>query len=139
MEIRLSSWSTLRSLLLVAAVGVAPILLSGCSGEDRSPPTVPVFDDVDLQQGRTTWMQVCRNCHLLGVAGAPAISDAANWAPRIAKGKEALYHSAMNGIPRGEGWGMPPRGGNAKLSDREVRQAVDFMVATVEYLQQQGD
>jgi len=74
-------------------------------------------------------MQVCRNCHLMGVAGAPAIGDYTAWNRRIAKGTAALYSSAIRGIQGETGWSMPPRGGNDALSDKEVRLAVDFMLA----------
>lgn len=74
-------------------------------------------------------MQVCRNCHLTGVAGAPAVTDAAAWQQRQQKGKPALYQSAISGIPANNGWSMPPRGGVAHLSDRQVKMAVDYMLA----------
>ena len=74
-------------------------------------------------------MQVCRNCHLVGVAGAPAIGDPMAWQSRAAKGTAVLYSSAIEGIPGETGWKMPPRGGKAALSDRQVRLAVDFMLA----------
>ena len=124
-------WSKLAAVLLVltgAACG---------DGDRRQVPAVPEFDDPRLQEGRGVWMQVCRNCHLVGVAGAPAIGDYSSWQSRAAKGTEALYSSAIQGI-RGEvDWKMPPRGGNAALSDRQVRLAVDFMLAAAR--EAQGD
>jgi len=104
------------------------VLLAGC-GRESSTPELPSFQDPDLTQGRNTWMQVCRNCHLLGVAGAPAISNTEAWQPRAAKGRDALYRSALNGIRQGDGWSMPPRGGEDRLSDAQVRRAVDYMLA----------
>jgi len=103
-------------------------LLAACGGE-QARDAMPTFDNPDLAQGKNTWMQVCRNCHLNGVAGAPAVSDAAAWQPRIAKGRQALYHSAINGVSSGEGWSMPPRGGVERLTDVEIRRAVDYMLA----------
>ena len=116
--------------ILVCAV------LAGCS-DDRSGDPIPTFEAPDLKQGRAIWMQVCRNCHLVGVAGAPAISDYAAWQPRLARARESLYASAINGIGGNQGWQMPPRGGNDTLTDGEVRRAVDFMIASVEALQKQ--
>jgi len=112
---------------------LAPLWLAACS-TDTQTPAVPEFTDADLQQGRATWMRICRNCHLLGVAGAPAITDFAAWEPRLAKGKTALYQSALSGVPGEQGWRMPPRGGNTSLADAEVRRAVDFMLAAVQAL-----
>jgi cytochrome c5 len=95
-----------------------------------------VFEEASLASGRAIWSQTCRNCHLAGVAGAPALRDYAAWQPRVTKGREALYASAINGIADAAGgWRMPPRGGNAALSDEQVRRAVDFTLAAVETLE----
>ena len=102
--------------------------LAACSN-DQPTNALPTFDDSVLAQGKNTWMQVCRNCHLNGVAGAPAISDGPAWQERLAKGRTILYESAINGIRTGGGWSMPPRGGVARLTDTEVRRAVDYMLA----------
>lgn len=75
------------------------------------------------KDGATVFSSVCTACHSTGAAGAPKVGDKAAWGPRIAKGKEALYQSALNGKNA-----MPPRGGSASLSDAEVKAAVDFMV-----------
>lgn len=112
----------------------AVLLTSGCSEQTPSGAAVPTFDDPDLQRGRAVWMQVCRNCHLMGVAGAPPISDPLAWQPRVAKGLDALHASAVEGISGESGWLMPPRGGNDTLADEDVRRAVDFMLAAVEKL-----
>ena len=114
------------------------LLLSGCSDSGTSgakAPEMPRFPDQRLAMGRGVWMGTCRNCHLLGVSGAPAVTNYENWQPRIEKGKPALYHSALNGIKGEDGkFRMPPHGGNTRLSDEQVRQAVDYMVASVEKL-----
>ena len=107
---------------------IALPLLAACS-DDQPGTSLPTFDQPELAQGKNTWMQVCRNCHLTGVAGAPAIADTEAWKLRLDKGKAALYQNAINGIPQGQGWSMPPRGGLDRLSDIEVRRAVDYMLA----------
>ena len=115
------------------------LLLTGCSEQPASPatPEMPRFSDAHLAKGRGVWMGTCRNCHLLGISGAPAVTDEAAWKPRIDKGKAALYASALNGIKGDDGqFRMPPRGGNPQLKDQQVRQAVDYMVAAVEELAQ---
>jgi cytochrome c5 len=76
-----------------------------------------------LKKGEKIYKKTCFACHATGVAGAPKLEDKANWAPRIASGKEALYHSALNG--KGV---MPPKGGNMGLADKAVKAAVDYMV-----------
>ena len=110
------------------AILVVLPLLAACS--DEQPGTaLPTFGSPELTQGKSTWMQVCRNCHLTGVAGAPAIGSAEAWRERVAKGTATLYQNAISGIPKDQGWSMPPRGGMDRLSDAEVRRAVDYMLA----------
>jgi cytochrome c5 len=92
-----------------------------------------------LRQGREIWLGTCRACHLMGIAGAPAVTNFAEWEKRIAKGKDALYQSALNGIKGPDGkFRMPPHGGNPRLSDDQVRLAVDYKVAAVQALQAAG-
>jgi len=115
----------MRWLLLVT---LALPFLAAC-GKDTPGNALPVFDDPDLMQGKNTWVQVCRNCHLNGAAGAPAVSDGATWASRLSKGWPVLYQNAINGIQTDQGWSMPPRGGNDRLTDQDIRRAVDYMLA----------
>ena len=51
--------------------------------------------------------------------------------PRLAGGKDALYKSALGGLTGPKGTQMPPRGGNGKLTDDQVKAAVDYMAAIV--------
>ena len=67
-------------------------------------------------------------CHAAGVAGAPKPGDKENWAPRIAQGTETPYKHSIEGYTGNSGM-MPARGGNPKLTDDEMKAAVDFMVA----------
>jgi cytochrome c5 len=99
---------------------------------------MPRFADPVLAEGRSVWMGTCRACHLMGAAGAPAVTDYDNWEPRIAKGLRALFESPIHGIKGDDGkYKMPPRGGNDRLTDRQIEAAVEYMVASVEYLHQQ--
>ena len=74
--------------------------------------------------GKAIYESTCVACHGAGLVGAPKFGDKAAWAPRIKTGMPALYNTAMNG--KGA---MPPKGGNATLSDAQVKAAVDYMVA----------
>ncbi|MEK6708357.1 MAG: c-type cytochrome [Pseudomonadota bacterium] len=66
----------------------------------------------------------CAACHISGAAGAPKQGDKAAWAPRIKNGNATLYASAIMG--KGA---MPAKGGNASLSDDDVKAVVDYMVS----------
>ena len=74
------------------------------------------------QSGEQVVKTVCATCHQAGVAGAPKIGDKAAWAPRIKLGQAALVQSAL----KGKG-AMPPKGGNAALSDDDVARGVAYM------------
>ena len=65
----------------------------------------------------------CSACHASGAAGAPITGEAGAWSGRIAKGVDTLYLNAINGINA-----MPAKGGNASLSDENVKAAVDYML-----------
>jgi cytochrome c5 len=74
--------------------------------------------------GKKTYDTACMACHATGAANAPKLGDKAAWAPRIKAGADALYASAL----KGKG-AMPPKGGNATLTDADVKAAVDYLVA----------
>lgn len=91
----------------------------------------PQFDDPHLKRGREIWLGTCKVCHGPGFADAPSVRDKAAWQPRLAKGKPILYEHALNGFFGPMGSMMPPRGGNDKLTDAEVKSAVDYMTTVV--------
>ena len=74
-------------------------------------------------RGEAVFNQLCTACHTAGVNGAPKFGDKAQWAPRIKQGMDTLYNSALRGKNL-----MPAKGGNASLSDADVKAAVDYMV-----------
>lgn len=76
--------------------------------------------------GESTYRVACAACHDAGTAGAPRLGDRAAWAPRLTLGVDALYRVGLTGKP---GTAMVAKGGYARLTDAEVRAAVDFMVA----------
>lgn len=117
--------------------------LCGCGGEDSTSthsghgakPKPAPFDamsieltDANLIEGREVWLKTCTGCHKSGLGGAPLIADKAEWAPRIAKGRETLHDHAINGFSGPLMLQMPPKGGYDYLTDEQVKAAVDFMV-----------
>jgi cytochrome c5 len=64
----------------------------------------------------------CIKCHETGDGGAPKIGDRAAWIPRVKQGLDVVIRSAI----KGHG-GMPARGGQADLTDAEMRSAVVYM------------
>ena len=73
--------------------------------------------------GEQVYNKLCMSCHDAGLLDAPKLGDNAAWGPRLAAGEADVYHKALNGFNA-----MPARGGDATLSDLEVKRAVVFMV-----------
>jgi cytochrome c5 len=78
--------------------------------------------------GPALYEAVCKTCHLTGLVGSPKLGDRANWAPRIAQGKELLYQHAIAGYT-GPAGVMPAKGGRTDLDDELIKAGVDYMVA----------
>jgi cytochrome c5 len=81
-----------------------------------------------LAIGEKVYKGTCSICHKTGLNGAPRIGNKKDWEPRLAQGNEVLYSRAINGY-RGSKGSMPSRGSNPRLSDAEIRAAVDYIVA----------
>jgi len=73
--------------------------------------------------GKAIYDKSCAMCHATDAMGAPAVGDKAAWDALLKKGKDSIYHNAING--KG---GMPPKGGAMALSDDQVKQVVDYMI-----------
>ena len=106
-----------------AAPGSAAAPAQAAMAAPAIPPAAPKAAQA-AASGKATFDSVCAVCHGTGVAGAPKLGDKAVWAPRIKTGKDALYATALHG--KGA---MPAKGGNPKLSDADVKAAVDYMVS----------
>ena len=90
------------------------------AASSAAPDDEPQAASVD---GQKIYQASCQSCHAAGVAGAPKLGDKEAWAPRIAKGKDALLMSVTNGLNV-----MPPKGTCMSCSDEELSAAVDYMV-----------
>lgn len=81
-------------------------------------PTAPAGS----RTGESIVKAVCGNCHQAGVANAPKIGDANSWALPLKQGLRGMLAAAI----KGKG-AMPPRGGDASLTDEELSRAIVFM------------
>jgi cytochrome c5 len=88
-----------------------------------APATAKASMASEPASGKGVYDASCAACHGTGVAGAPKLGDKAAWASRVKTGSDALYASAI----KGKG-AMPAKGGNAGMSEADVRAAVDYMV-----------
>lgn len=90
--------------------------------EPEAPSAAAPRDKLGSHSGEQVVAEACGACHREGTGGAPKIGDWAAWKPRVEKGLEILYESAVAGHG-----GMPARGGMAKLTDAEIRRAIEYM------------
>jgi cytochrome c5 len=122
----------------VPALVLLMLLGTGCSEKETTPPQeaapaqtateTPTADKpADTQtasaDGQSIYQKSCQACHAAGIAGAPKLGDKDAWAPRIAKGNDALFASVKNGLKA-----MPPKGTCMSCSDDDLRAAVEYMV-----------
>jgi cytochrome c5 len=77
------------------------------------------------RSGKDVFAQACTACHTAGVMNAPKFGSKADWAPRVAKGKDTLYKHALSGFNA-----MPPKGTCSACTDKEIKNAVDYMVSS---------
>lgn len=139
----------MKKAVLFVTMLAALLLLSACN-QNQEPTTKPVAATpqpaqpappaqpaaatgtatpapVDMAMGEKIYNETCHACHANGVAGAPKFGDSTAWADRIAQGMNTLDEHAINGYSGTTG-SMPARGGNASLSDEQVKAAVAYMV-----------
>ncbi|MFL0803503.1 MAG: c-type cytochrome [Agarilytica sp.] len=122
--------------LVAAILAVSAFHVAADTLEDRIKPTgslcmagddcasaVQVAAASGPRSGQDVYDSKCATCHATGAAGAPKLGDAAAWAPRSAKGIDALYTSAISGFK-----GMPAKGLCFDCSDDELKASVDYLV-----------
>ena len=87
-------------------------------------------------EGSDIYKKACAVCHTIGIPGTPDAPKlrtrtdprfGEDWNRRLFAGREALLRSVLDG--KG---GMPPKGGDASLSDAQVEAALDYMLLQIE-------
>jgi cytochrome c5 len=73
--------------------------------------------------GKEVYNKSCAACH---AALSPKLGDKAAWEPRLKQGNDALVAAVV----KGKGT-MPAKGGNASLSEADIKAAVEYMVAAL--------
>jgi cytochrome c5 len=106
-----------------AAVAAAPASAPSAPAA-TAPAATATASAGGAGEGKAVYDETCHVCHATGLAGSPKFGDKAAWAPRIATGMDKLYNAALHGLNA-----MPPKGGNASLTDAQVKAAVDYMVS----------
>ena len=128
----------MKPLLLITSFCTAFLLCCKNSNEQtvelekEKKPEHPwdwIPSDPALLAGREIYQIECSGCHDEGEEGAPSLAKAEEWDKRSEQGLAVLLDHAINGFqgPDGE---MPARGGTPSLTDEEVTNAVNYMLAT---------
>ena len=100
-----------------------------CIAGDDCGTAAPATEVASAGGGvESNYNKTCATCHNAGVAGAPKMGDVAAWAPRLEKGMDILYQSAIAGMPPA----MPAKGMCFSCSDDDLRELVDYMVESVQ-------
>ena len=94
--------------------------------------------EVDMQPGETgfppdrasdttrigaLWVRSCGLCHVDGNAGAPIVGDEGVWAERVAKGREVLMTSTLDGLGN-----MPPLGYCMACTREDFEALIDMTI-----------
>ena len=81
-----------------------------------------VFSASVFATAEEKYNRYCIACHSTGAANAPKTGDAAAWAPRLAKGMDALVASSTNGMGA-----MPPKGMCNDCTPDDFKALIEFM------------
>ena len=97
-------------------VWVMALALGACSGETAEMAA-------SAHPGQSTYNEACISCHNPGISGAPRLGDTDAWQARIAKGRQTLVNSTINGLNS-----MPAKGMCWQCSDEDLGHAVDYIL-----------
>ena len=94
-----------------------------CGSAPEASPEVVVVAAEPLS-GQEVYDRFCFACHATGVAEAPLLQDADQWAPRLEKGMDELLRTSTTGLGA-----MPPKGTCMTCSDDEMVSAIRYLSA----------
>ena len=86
---------------------------------------VPALAGAEPLTERQSWIfaHTCAHCHAVPGIGVPMLGDEDAWAPRRAKGLDALVRDVVLGVGN-----MPPLGTCGFCTEEDLRGVIAFMV-----------
>lgn len=79
----------------------------------------------DIRSGKQVYDSSCAACHTAGVLQAPKPGTQQDWVEREKQGFEVLLSHALKGFKN-----MPAKGGNPTIKDKEIENAIVYMLVT---------
>ncbi len=114
----------LKSRAVQASAVVTLAVMSGSISADAPAAAVmQLAQNSDGFEVEKAYMQSCWACHNSGAAGAPKVGNAADWAPRIAKGMDTLLANATAGVNA-----MPAKGLCFTCTEDDLKALIQYMV-----------
>lgn len=77
-----------------------------------------------VRNGKQVYDTACGACHTAGVLQAPRLGNQEDWIAREKQGFEVLLSHAIKGFKN-----MPAKGGNPTIKDKEIENAINYMLA----------
>ena len=86
--------------------------------------TTRIYAAPEFRTGIEIYDVYCAGCHASGVLQSPKLGDKQDWGKREQQGFETLLTHAIKGYKN-----MPAKGGNPAIKDKEVENAIKYMLA----------
>ena len=107
----------------------AKVMRIGIEMKDVQPPYSTVRELPEKKKGgaehpgKEAYEKNCAVCHKTDAMGAPDVGNKEVWIKVMEKGMDKVMVNSIKGMG-----GMPPKGGNADLTDAQMKEIVDYMV-----------
>ena len=107
----------------IIAKRIAPVGIVDVQGQAKIQSTKVIDAAVPDRSGQEVFNQYCTTCHTPGVANAPKLGCASDWAAHKAKGMKVLIAHALKGYNF-----MPPQGTCTDCTQGEIEEAIHYML-----------
>lgn len=101
--------------------------LSACLRPAATSSVAPVLEPPPnglVESARLAYERACAGCHEDGLGGAPRTRHPEDW-----QGRSRLWQAVLTEHARRGYLGMPAKGGDPELGDRQVQAAAEYMLS----------
>ncbi|MCG8343486.1 MAG: c-type cytochrome [Chlorobiales bacterium] len=114
---------------IISTLALSAVCILSFGLDARAGVTAADIAKYDLASGESVYNKSCAACHTSGILKAPKTGVKADWTARLGQGMNTLVKKSIDGYTA-EG-NMPAKGGDAELTDKQVGDAVAYMVKQV--------